>query len=92
MNPPSTFQIFQKIPTVLPQTVTILSLIFLQLSALGAPVRPSGTIGYLQQLNEEDWILKAEALHYLSENKVPEALESILKITKDEKERSWIRS
>ena len=55
-------------------------------------MRPSGTIGYLQQLNEEDWILKAEALHYLSENKVPEALESILKITKDEKERSWIRS
>jgi len=55
-------------------------------------VRPSGTIGYLQQLNEEDWILKAEALHYLSENKVPEALESILKITKDEKERSWIRA
>ena len=72
--------------------MTILSLIFLQLSALGAPVRPSGTIGYLQQLNEEDWILKAEALHYLSENKVPEALESILKITKDEKERSWIRA
>lgn len=92
MNHPSTFKIFQKIPTVLPQAVTILSLIFLQLSALGAPVRPSGTIGYLQQLNEEDWILKAEALHYLSENKVPEALESILKITKDETERSWIRS
>ena len=92
MNHPSTFQIFQKIPTVLPQAVIIFSLIFFQLSAPGAPVRPSGTIGYLQQLNEEDWILKAEALHYLSENKVPEALESILKITKDEKERSWIRS
>ena len=92
MNPLSTFQIIQKIPTVLPQAATILSLIFLQFSAPGAPVRPSGTIGYLQQLNEEDWILKAEALHYLSENKVPEALESILKITKDEKERSWIRS
>ena len=75
VNPLSTFQIIQKIPTVLPQAATILSLIFLQFSAPGAPVRPSGTIGYLQQLNEEDWILKAEALHYLSENKVPEALE-----------------
>ena len=70
----------------------IISLIFLQFSALSAPIKSSGTIGYLQQLNEEDWILKAEALHYLSENKVQEALEKILKITKDEDERPWIRS
>ena len=92
MNHPCTFKILQKISPTLPQAATILSLIFFQFSALGAPVRSSGTIGYLQQLNEEDWILKAEALHYLSENKVQEALESILKIIKDEKERSWIRS
>ncbi len=70
----------------------IISLIFLQFSALSAPIKSSGTIGYLQQLNEEDWILKAEALHYLSENKVQEALEKILEITKDEDERPWIRS
>ncbi len=70
----------------------IISLIFVQFSALSAPIKSSGTIGYLQQLNEEDWILKAEALHYLSENKVQEALEKILKITKDEDERPWIRS
>ena len=70
----------------------IISLIFLQFSALSAPIKSSGTIGYLQQLNEEDWILKAEALHYLSENKVQEALEKILEITKDEDEIPWIRS
>ena len=92
MNHLSTFKILQKISPALPQAVTIISLIFFQFSVLGAPVKSSGTIGYLQQLNEEDWILKAEALHYLSENKVQEALENILKITKDEGERPWIRS
>jgi HEAT repeat protein len=92
VNHLSTFKILQKISPALPQAVTIISLIFFQFSVLGAPVKSSGTIGYLQQLNEEDWILKAEALHYLSENKVQEALENILKITKDEGERPWIRS
>ncbi|MEC9037639.1 MAG: HEAT repeat domain-containing protein [Verrucomicrobiota bacterium] len=92
MNQLSTFKILQKISPDLPQAVMIISLIFLQFSALSAPIKSSGTIGYLQQLNEEDWILKAEALHYLSENKVQEALEKILKITKDEDERPWIRS
>ncbi|HAA86795.1 MAG TPA: hypothetical protein DCE22_00970 [Verrucomicrobiales bacterium] len=92
MNQLSTFKILQKISPALPQAVMIISLIFLQFSALSAPIKSSGTIGYLQQLNEEDWILKAEALHYLSENKVQEALEKILKITKDEDERPWIRS
>ncbi|MBA73151.1 MAG: hypothetical protein CMO73_10795 [Verrucomicrobiales bacterium] len=92
MNQLSTFKILQKISPALPQAVMIISLIFLQFSALSAPIKSSGTIGYLQQLNEEDWILKAEALHYLSENKVQEALEKILEITKDEDERPWIRS
>jgi len=92
VNQLSTFKILQKISPALPQAVMIISLIFLQFSALSAPIKSSGTIGYLQQLNEEDWILKAEALHYLSENKVQEALEKILEITKDEDERPWIRS
>jgi len=78
VNQLSTFKILQKISPDLPQAVMIISLIFLQFSALSAPIKSSGTIGYLQQLNEEDWILKAEALHYLSENKVQEALEKIL--------------
>ncbi|MED6299499.1 MAG: HEAT repeat domain-containing protein [Verrucomicrobiota bacterium] len=92
MNSPCTFQTPKKVSVVLALASAILSLLFFQLCSLGAPSRASGTIGYLQQLNEEDWILKAEALHYLSENRVQEALESILEIAKNEKEGPWIRS
>ena len=57
-----------------------------------ASERPSGTIGYLQQLEEKDWILKAEALHYLSKNNVKESSESIFKIANNNTENPWIRS
>ena len=69
--------------------VTFLGLIPLEIKASD---RPSGTIGYLQQLEEKDWILKVEALHYLSENNVNEGLEKIFKLASNKTENSWIRS
>ena len=69
--------------------VTFLGLIPLEIKA---SERPSGTIGYLQQLEEKDWILKVEALHYLSENNVNEGLEKIFKLASNKTENSWIRS
>ncbi|MDA7681236.1 hypothetical protein N8603_02495 [Verrucomicrobiales bacterium] len=69
--------------------VTFLSLIPIEIKA---SERPSGTIGYLQQLEEKDWILKVEALHYLSENNVNEGLEKIFKLASNKTENSWIRS
>ena len=72
--------------------ILIISTILLQCFNENSSARPSGTIGYLQQLKEEDWILRTEALHYLSENNVKESVDQILKIASDNNENSWIRS
>ena len=72
--------------------ILIISTILLQCFNQNSSARPSGTIGYLQQLKEEDWILRTEALHYLSENNVKESVDQILKIASDNNENSWIRS
>ena len=73
--------------------VLIFSLsILLQLFCENISARPPGTIGYLQQLEDDDWILKTEALHYLAENNVKESIEKIFKIAQSENENSWIRS
>ena len=72
--------------------ILIISTILLQCFNENSSARPSGTIGYLQQLKEEDWILRTEALHYLSENNVKESVDQILKIALDNNENSWIRS
>ena len=66
--------------------------ILLQLFCENISARPPGTIGYLQQLEDDDWILKTEALHYLAENNVKESIEKIFKIAQSENENSWIRS
>ncbi|MGB0610858.1 MAG: HEAT repeat domain-containing protein [Verrucomicrobiales bacterium] len=66
--------------------------ILLQFFCENISARPPGTIGYLQQLENDDWILKTEALHYLAENNVQESLEKIFKIAQNENENSWIRS
>ena len=66
--------------------------ILLQLFCENISARPPGTIGYLQQLEDDDWILKTEALHYLAENNVKESIEKIFKIAQNENENSWIRS
>ncbi len=66
--------------------------ILLQLFCENISARPPGTIGYLQQLEDDDWILKTEALHYLAENSVKESIEKIFKIAQSENENSWIRS
>ena len=66
--------------------------ILLQFFCENISARPPGTIGYLQQLEDDDWILKTEALHYLAENNVQESLEKIFKIAQNENENSWIRS
>ena len=70
----------------------IISTILLQCSNENSSARPSGTIGYIQQLEEDDWILKTEALYYLSENNVKESIDRIIKIASDNNENSWIRS
>merc|ERR1712078_610915 len=72
--------------------ILIISTILLQCFNENSSARPSGTIGYLQQLKEEDWILRTEALHYLCENNVKESVDQILKIASDNNENSWIRS
>ena len=66
--------------------------ILLQLFCENISARPPGTIGYLQQLEDDDWILKTEALHYLAENNVKESIEKIFNIAQSENENSWIRS
>ena len=66
--------------------------ILLQFFYENISARPPGTIGYLQQLEDDDWILKTEALHYLAENNVKESIEKIFKIAQSENENSWIRS
>ena len=66
--------------------------ILLKLFCENISARPPGTIGYLQQLEDDDWILKTEALHYLAENNVKESIEKIFKIAQSENENSWIRS
>ncbi len=45
----------------------------------------------LHQLDHEDWILRTEALDYLSRHRVAESLPRIREIARDEKETAWTR-
>lgn len=45
----------------------------------------------LHQLETDDWILQAEALHFLGNNKVEQAREAVASLRDNEKSSPWIR-
>lgn len=52
---------------------------------------PASAGRMLQQLDEKDWILRAEALRYLGDHRIVTAVDSIRKILNDDGVQSWVR-
>ncbi|KAB2644769.1 MAG: hypothetical protein DVB27_11840 [Verrucomicrobia bacterium] len=59
-------------------------------AAAAAPA-PVGTGRMLQQLESDDWILQAEALHYFAKNRVTDGLRATRALLANEKAGPWIR-
>ena len=61
-------------------------------AAAAAPApAPVGTGRMLQQLESDDWILQAEALHYFAKNRVTDGLRATRALLVNEKAGPWIR-
>ena len=54
-------------------------------------VAPPGAGRMLQQLAEEDWILRAEALHYVGTHRLADASEPVREILRNESLQPWVR-
>ena len=55
------------------------------------PRDPPAALRMMQQLQEEDWILRAEALHYLGAHRVASAAEAVGDVLHDESATPWLR-
>jgi HEAT repeat protein len=69
----------------------VASLLNLLFAAYAAAESPPATGRYISQLEESDWILRSDALHYLAEHGVKSALAPIRSIAEDKSENPWIR-
>ena len=52
---------------------------------------PAGAGRMLQQLDDRDWILRAEALRYLADHRTAAAVDPIRKLLNDEAAQLWVR-
>ena len=68
-----------------------LSFLNLLLVAYSAAQSPPAAGRFISQLDHDDWILRADALHYLAKNRVQAALPAIRSIAADKAENPWIR-
>ncbi len=67
------------------------SLLNLLLAAYSIAGSPPAAGRYISQLDQNDWILRTDALHYLAQNQVKSALPPIRSIAEDQSETPWIR-
>ena len=67
------------------------SFLNLLLAAHVAADSPPSASRYISQLDQQDWILQSDALHYLAENRVQAALPPIRKLATDNSRTPWLR-